>query len=72
MYVTVNKLCNDVFSQVWVVCYKQFGRAANVLFLLLLLASVLVSQCVVFSVVFDLQLPPVGRVVCSAQQVRGG
>ena len=72
VYVLVDKLCNDVFIQAWVVSYKRFGRAANVPFLLLLLASVIVSQCVVFSVVFDLQLPPVGRMVCSTQQVWGG
>ena len=71
MHVPVDKLDNDVFTQVWVTCYKRFGRVANVPFLLLLLASVIVSQCVVFSVVFDLQLPPVGRVVCTAQQVWG-
>ena len=72
MYVPLDKLYNNVFTQVWVACYKQFGRAANVPFLLLLLASVIVSQSIMFSVVFDLQIPPVGRVVCSAQQVWGG
>jgi sterol O-acyltransferase len=54
---------------VWVACYRRFGRAANVLFLLLLVVCVIVSQRVVFSVVFDLQLHPIPRVVCCTHQV---
>ena len=56
-------------TQGWAMCYRWFGRGANLLFLLPLVLGIIVYRYLLITYLVDINFPPGARFACCVEQV---